>query len=174
MCIRDSAGLRAPYGVFGCLGNHETETQTEESITRLFAAQGVRVLRQERAPIRLRGETLNLIGVDDRHSDLRGVERLVMPDTVNILLSHDPNAFDRAVELGIDLTLAGHTHGGQLSLEFLRRGLSLSRLETPYVRGWYEKAGAQLYVNRGIGTTGFPIRFGSSPEITVFELVRGT
>jgi predicted MPP superfamily phosphohydrolase len=166
------AGLRAPYGVFGCLGNHETETQTEESITRLFAAQGIRILRQERAPIQLHGETLNLIGVDDSQPDLKVVERLVMPDTVNILLIHWPGHFDRAVELDIDLTLAGHTHGGQLSLEFLRRGLSLSRLETPYVRGWYEKAGAQLYVNRGIGTTGFPIRFGSPPEITELELTR--
>lgn len=161
------AGLRAPYGVFGCLGNHETETQTEESITRLFAAQGIRILRQERAPIRLRGEALNLIGVGE---DLQGAEGLVMPDTVNILLSHHPDAFDRAVERGIDLTLAGHTHGGQLSLAFVHRGLSLSRLETPYVSGWYEKPGGQLYVNRGIGTTGFPIRFGSRPEITIFEL----
>jgi predicted MPP superfamily phosphohydrolase len=53
---------------------------------------------------------------------------LMMPDTVNILLSHDPNKFDRAARLGIDLTLAGHTDGGQLSLEFLRRGLCLSPL----------------------------------------------
>lgn len=172
--VQALAGLRAPYGVFGCLGNHEMETQTEESITRLFAAQDVRILRQERASIRLGGETLNLIGVDDSLADLRTIKPLVLPDMVNILLCHWPGAFNRAVELGIDLMLAGHTHGGQLSLEFLRRGLTLSRLETPYVRGWYEKAGAQLYVNRGIGTTGFPIRFGSSPEITVFELVRGT
>lgn len=170
--VQALTGLRAPYGVFGCLGNHEWSTNTEESITRLFAAQGIRILRQERAPIQLHGETLNLIGVDDSLTELQVVQRLVMPDTVNILLVHYPNAFDRAVELGIDLTLAGHTHGGQLSLEFLRRGLSLARLETPYVSGWYEKAGAQLYVNRGIGTTGFPIRFGSPPEITVLELTR--
>lgn len=172
--VQALAGLRAPFGVFGCLGNHEMETQTEESITRLFAAQGVRILRQERAPIRLRGETLNLIGVDCRHWRLQGVERLVMPDTVNILLSHYPDVFDRAVELGIDLTLAGHIHGGQFSLEFVRRGLSLGRLATPYVSGWYEKpSGQQLYVNRGIGTTGFPIRFGARPEITLLELTRG-
>ena len=170
--VRALAGLRAPYGVFGCLGNHESSTHTEESITRLFATQGIRILRQERASIRLGGETLNLIGVDDSLSDLRTIKPLVLPDTVNILLCHWPGAFDRAVELGIDLTLAGHTHGGQLSLEFLRRGLSLSRLETPYVRGWYEKAGGQLYVNRGIGTTGPPIRFGSPPEITELELTR--
>jgi uncharacterized protein len=63
--VRVLAGLRAPYGVFGCLGNHEAEAGIEESITRLFAAQGIRILRQEHASIRLRGETLNLIGIDD-------------------------------------------------------------------------------------------------------------
>jgi uncharacterized protein len=171
--VQALSGLRAPYGVFGCLGNHETETQTEESITRLFAAQNVRILRQEHAPIQVRSETLNLIGVDDSLSRLQGVKQLMMPDTVNILLSHDPDNFDLAARLGIDLTLAGHTHGGQLSLEFLHRGLCLSRFETPYVSGWYEKPGGrQLYVNRGIGTTGFPIRLGAPPEITVLELVR--
>ena len=128
--VRALAGLRAPYGVFGCLGNHETITQTEESVTRLFAEQGIRILRQERAPIRLRGETFNLIGVDDSLTELCVAAPLVMPDTVNILLSHGPSNFDRAVELGIDLTLAGHMHGGQLSLEFIHRGLSLGRLET--------------------------------------------
>lgn len=172
--VQALAGLRAPYGVFGCLGNHETITDTEQSITRLFAARDIRILRQERAPIQLRGETLNLIGVDDSLTELQAVKPLVMADTINILLIHDTwrNAFDRAVELGIDLTLAGHTHGGQLSLEFLHRGLCPSRLVTPYVSGWYEKSGSQLYVNRGIGTTGVPIRLGARPEITVFELTR--
>ncbi len=184
--VRAVAGLRAPYGVFGCLGNHEIYTETEDSITRLFAAQGIRILRQERVPIQSHGEALNLIGVDyqearfsrdhpghlvDRY--LEGSEKLVMPDMVNILLNHNPNSFDRAAQLGIDLTLAGHTHGGTLSLGFVHRGLSLARLETPYVTGWYEKPGGQLYVNRGIGTTGFPIRLGARPEITVLELVRG-
>ena len=180
------AGLRAPFGVFGCLGNHEIYTETEESITRLFAALGVRILRQERAFIQSHGVVLNLIGVDyqqkrisrdhdghlvDRY--LEGSEKLVMPDIVNILLSHNPNSFDRAVELGIDLTLAGHSHGGQLALSFINRGLTLVRPETRYVSGWYEKPGGQLYVNRGIGTTGPPIRLGARPEITVLELVRG-
>jgi predicted MPP superfamily phosphohydrolase len=172
--VQALAGLRAPYGVFGCLGNHEAITQTEESITRLFAEKGIRILRQERAIIQLQGETLNLIGIDDSDPDLQGVERLVMRDTVNILLVHNIGAdFAHAGELGIDLTLMGHTHGGQLSLEFLRRGLSFARLETPYVSGWYEKSGGRLYVNRGIGTTLVPIRVGARPEITVFELVRG-
>jgi uncharacterized protein len=168
--VRALAGLRAPYGVFGSLGNHESITETEESVTGLFVAQGIRILRQECAPIRLGGDTLNLIGDDDSQPDLKAVERLVMPGTVNILLNHNPNDFDHAVELGIDLMLAGHTHGGQLSLEFLHRGLCLIRLETPYVSGWYEKSGGQLYVNRGIGTTVLPMRLGARPEITVLEL----
>jgi hypothetical protein len=69
--VKALAGLRAPYGVFGCLGNHETITRTEESITRLFAAQGIHILRQDRAPIRLGVDTLNLIGIDDSQPDLR-------------------------------------------------------------------------------------------------------
>ena len=146
----------------------------------------IRILRQERTPIQSHGEVLNLIGVDyqqarfsrdhdghlvDRY--LEGSEKLVMPDMVNILLSHNPNSFDRAAELCIDLTLAGHSHGGQLALSFINRGLALVYPETPYVSGWYEKPGGQLYVNRGIGTTGPPIRLGTRPEITVLELVRG-
>jgi len=62
--VQALAGLRAPYGVFGCLGNHEIYTETEDSITRLFAAEGIRILRQERVPIQSRGEVLNLIGID--------------------------------------------------------------------------------------------------------------
>jgi uncharacterized protein len=172
--VQTIAGLRAPYGIFGCLGNHETITQTEQSITGLFAAHGIRILRQERAPIRLGGDALNLIGIDDSQPSLDVIAHLVMPDTVNILLIHEqePDGFDQAVKFGIDLTLAGHTHGGQLSLEFLHRGLCLSRLISPYTSGWYEKSGGQLYVNRGIGTTILPIRLGARPEITILELSR--
>jgi uncharacterized protein len=183
--VRALADLRAPHGVFGCLGNHEEEGKIEESITPLFAAQGIHMLRQASAAIRLSGATLNLIGMDEPRGEewerdvyrrLQQVKGLVMPGTVNILLLHYPAVFDYIAELGIpiDLTLAGHTHGGQLSLDFVHRGLDLGRLVTHYVSGWYEKGGHQLYVNRGIGTTGFPIRLGARPEVTVFELTRET
>lgn len=170
------ADLRAPYGVFGCLGNHEAITGTEASITQIFQAKGIRILRQEHAMVHLQNEAINLIGIDDSHQDLDGIERLMSPNTVNILLIHDTNggSFEHAAELGIDLTLSGHTHGGQLSLEFLRRGLCLARFETRYTSGWYGRPGGQLYVNRGIGTTMIPIRLGARPEITVLELVRPT
>jgi len=186
--VRVLAGLRAPHGVFGCMGNHEADIGIEDSITRLFAAQGIRMLRQESAHIRLRGETLNLIGIDHGSDlapmDTREVEgdrrlqqlkALVMPNTVNILLIHYPHIFGQ-LELGIDLTLAGDLHGGgQLSLDFVHRGFNLgSLMGVPYIRGLYENGGEQLYMNRGIGVTGSPIRLGARPEITVLELTRET
>ena len=95
------------------------------------------------------------------------------PGRVNILLSHNPDTFDKAAEMGVELSLAGHTHGGQLALEFISPEIAPSRLVTPYVAGLFQKSGGQLYVNRGIGTIGVPIRIGAPPEITLFELVRG-
>ncbi len=181
--VRVLAGLRAPHGVFGCLGNHEAAVGIEDSITHLFAALGIRILREERMLIRLGGEMLNLIGMDEPRPQpvgewkqaiyrrLQQVKALMMPDTVNILLTHYPYFFGYP-GLGIDLTLAGDLHGGgQLSLDSVHRGLNLARLMgLRYVRGWHEKDGAQLYMNRGIGTTGFPIRLGARPEITLLEL----
>jgi len=182
--VRALAGLRAPQGVFGCLGNHEEESNTEDYITSLFAEHGIHILRQQRTPIQLASEIINLMGIDDPRGKteaewMRDIYRrlhkgLVTPGTVNILLAHEPSMsmFDRAAELGIDLMLAGHTHGGQLALEVVRRELNLSRLIYRYTNGWYQNRGTMLYVNRGIGTTGFPIRLGARPEISVFELSR--
>jgi len=179
------AGFKAPFGVYGCLGNHEMWSRVEDSITHLFALRGIRILRSEQVLIKSGGEAINLLGVDYQSRSpmgprnqrvvrqyLEGVDRLMAPGTANILLSHNPNSFDRAAEYGIDLSLAGHTHGGQVTLEFISPDLSPSRLITPYVRGWFEKPGGQLYVNRGIGTIGVPIRFDAPPEITVYELGR--
>jgi uncharacterized protein len=182
--VRALAGLRAPQGIFGCLGNHEEESNTEDYVTSLFAEQGIHILRQQRTPIQLASETVNVMGIDDPRGEteaewMRDLDRrlhkgLVMPGTVNILLVHEPSVsmFDRAAELGIDLMLAGHTHGGQLALEAVHRGFNISSLLYRYTSGWYENRGAKLYVNRGIGTTGFPVRLGARPEITVLELTR--
>ncbi|MGH9405435.1 MAG: metallophosphoesterase [Terriglobia bacterium] len=179
------SGLKAPHGVVGCLGNHEIWTHTEDSITALFRARGFRILRQESAVVSQDRDFINLIGVDyQTHSRyghhgagyvseyLAGVDALMIPGAVNILMSHNPNTFDHAAELGIDLSLAGHTHGGQVSLEFVDINISPSRLVTPYVAGWFEKGRGQLYVNRGIGTIGLPMRIGAPPEITVYHLTR--
>lgn len=180
------APLKAPYGVWGCLGNHEIWTHTEDSITRLFAARGIRILRQASAVIPEGRDSINLIGVDYQtrrsfghhragfvREYLEGVQGIMLPSMVNILMSHNPNTFDRAAAMGVDLSLAGHTHGGQVNLEFLHADISPARLVTPYVEGWFQKSRGQLYVNRGIGTIGLPMRIGAPPEITIYQLARG-
>ncbi|HLK64564.1 MAG TPA: metallophosphoesterase [Bryobacteraceae bacterium] len=176
--------LRAPFGVYGSLGNHDSWAGVEDSITELFRQTGVRMLRGINLPITIGADSLNFIGVDFQSPRrfgpsppvkplLGNIEHLVDRDRVNILLSHNPDTFPRAAELGIELSLAGHTHGGQASLEFISPELAPSRLVTPYVAGWFQKPGGQLYVNRGIGTIFVPIRLGAPPEITVYSLTRG-
>jgi len=178
------SGLKAPFGIFGCLGNHDAWSGVEDSITELFRQRGVRILRTEAVPIRIQNEAINLIGTDFQSAHrfgpsapvanlLGNIAPLLSRDRVNILLSHNPDTFDRAAELGVDLSMAGHTHGGQAALEFISPEIAPSRLVTPYVAGWFRKPGGQLYVNRGIGTIGVPIRIGAPPEITIYQLTRG-
>jgi len=141
------------------------------------------MLRGSRAAITAGGHWFNLIGVDfqSRHRFgpsapvkriLGNIESLIARGQVNILLSHNPDTFERAAALGIDLSMAGHTHGGQAALEFISPEIAPARLATPYVAGLFQKPGGQLYVNRGIGTIGVPIRIGAPPEITVYRLER--
>ena len=186
-CVQELARLRAPLGVWGCLGNHEIYAGCEDEATALLRQVGVRVLRREHAEIDWRGQPLNLIGVDYQRTRgldgrklpmLAGVEPLVRRDAPNILLSHNPNAFDRAAELGIEFTLAGHTHGGQINVEILESQINAARFMTDYVAGMYSQNSklasqtAHLYVNRGLGTVGAPVRVGAPPEITLLTLRR--
>lgn len=186
-CISELSRLRAPLGVWGCNGNHEIYAGAEDAATQLFQQHGMKLLRQENAELNWNGAKLNLIGVDyQRDFMTRGpagkcleqVESLVRHDMPNILLSHNPNSFHRAAELGIDLSLAGHTHGGQVKVEIVDHTISPARLITDFVAGLYRlpmtngNSGktAFLYVNRGLGTFGFPVRLGVPPEITLLTL----
>lgn len=191
-CIAELGRLRAPLGVWGCNGNHEIYAGAEEETERLFRLHGMRLLRQAASQIHWNGGTFNLIGVDYQHDieltgskmpTLNGAESLVRPDMANILLAHNPNVFHSAAAVGVELSLAGHTHGGQVNIEILNHSWSTARFMSRFVAGLYKmplmqkpKSGssdygaAYLYVNRGLGTLGFPVRVGSAPEITLLTL----
>jgi predicted MPP superfamily phosphohydrolase len=201
--------LHAPLGIWGCNGNHEIYAQAEDEAGYLYAQAGMKLLRQENAQITFKGAQFNLIGVDyqrertsrgQRQQTLAQVEPLIRRDMPNILLSHNPNSFNRAAELGIELSLAGHTHGGQIQVEILDHRLSPARFITDYIAGLYQRplfaaaptqraasesrtstppqlashssAMASIYVNRGLGTVGAPVRLGVPPEITLIVLRR--
>jgi predicted MPP superfamily phosphohydrolase len=205
-CITELSRLRAPLGVWGCNGNHEIYARAEEKSAELFQKFGMKLLRQENAELRWKGGAFNLLGVDyqrtrdaegNRSPMLVGVESLVRRDVPNILLSHNPNTFPKAAELGIELSLAGHTHGGQVRVEILDHRWSPADFFTHYVAGLYRlpllapsdledaevsgldqvtipqpQSSSAIYVNRGLGTIGAPVRLGVPPEITLITLRR--
>src|SRR5258708_13154323 len=132
-CVEEVRRLHAPLGTWRCNGNHEIYARAEDEAAYLYAQAGMKMLRQENAPITFRGASFNLLGVDyqrertprgQRQQTLAFVETLVRRDMPNILLSHNPNTFNRAAELGIELSLPGHTHGAQIQLHILAHPLT--------------------------------------------------
>jgi len=99
-------------------------------------------------------------------------ETLTRPDAFNVLLSHNPDVFPVAARKGFPLTIAGHTHGGQIRFEILRQDLSIVRFITPYYDGLYRENGSSIFVSRGIGTIALPARLGAPPEVALLRLCR--
>jgi uncharacterized protein len=167
------AAIPSRLGIFACLGNHDFwagPDAVEEELTRA----GVQVLRNRGVLLESAGDGLWLCGVDDPWSgrfDLRAALRGRPEGAATVLLSHQPNTWRRAQELGIELQLSGHTHGGQLALLWLHRSLSLARLITPFVAGLYQVGRSYLYVNRGAGSVMPMVRLGARPEVTELTLV---
>jgi hypothetical protein len=174
-CIRQLARVKAEAGVFGCMGNHERYTHAEDYTARQSARLGIRFLRGEAQTLRFGNATLNLAGLDfesqgNRRRYLHGAERLIVPGATNVLLQHNPDVFPVAARQGYNLLLAGHTHGGQVTVEILDRSINPARFFTPYVYGLYRQGNAAAYVTRGIGTIGIPARIGARPEISLLRL----
>jgi predicted MPP superfamily phosphohydrolase len=170
---RSLGELRAPDGVLGCMGNHDYFTDGE-LFSRQLERDGLRLLRNEGLTLERAGSRLYLAGVDDTWTHRHDLDRALRdrpPGTPVVLLAHDPALFPAAAARGIDLTLSGHTHGGQIAAPVAPRRLNLARLVTPFTSGLYRIDHSVLYVNRGLGTTGPPIRLVARPEIAVFTLV---
>jgi predicted MPP superfamily phosphohydrolase len=168
------AGLRARHGVFFCTGNHEYYSGVDEWIVEL-ARLGVRSLRNERVSIGHGDESFDLAGVDDWGAKRFGLGQ--GPDLARalagrdesrelVLLAHQPKQIFEAAAHGVGLQLSGHTHGGQI----FPWGLFV-RLDQPYVAGLSQHGSTQIYVSRGTGFWGPPMRVAAPPEISVLELV---
>jgi uncharacterized protein len=176
--VRAFRELRPPLGVVTVLGNHDRYTGEREVIRgcrdagQVFVQNGCHVIERG-------GATLALVGIDDPHnwtmddpqtSDVDAALAAAPPGAFRVLLAHRPGAWDSAAPRGIPLTLAGHIHGGQFYLPLV--GWSPGRLITKYVMGHFQRGASQLYVSRGIGVVGVPIRVFAPPEIELFELRR--
>jgi predicted MPP superfamily phosphohydrolase len=188
-CVDDGArrldALRARYGVYAVLGNHDVYTGREQVAGALRTlAPNVRLLRGE--IVRLPSAApFYVAGVEDPGKEgrdwhgprmpfpgLEEIGRALPADGPTLLLVHRPEAFPEAARLGFHLVLAGHTHGGQVALPIPGGRLNPARLFTRFHRGLYhhDEHRSILYVNRGVGVAGPAIRFNCPREIATLEL----
>lgn len=171
--------LEAAHGVFACLGNHDMYAGAPEVVRGLNQHTNITVLRDSATKVQSGDCVIHIVGLDDRGKDwARGtqvhatLDELVAPlpqQDLTILLSHRPDIFPSAAEQGINLTLSGHTHGGQLALPFSRKRHNLARFITNFPRGLYSLRDSFLYVTQGLGVAGQRIRLFTPREIAVLN-----
>jgi predicted MPP superfamily phosphohydrolase len=172
--------LRAPLGVFFVTGNHDFFSGVEEWMEQV-ASLGIRVLANERVGFDGLGASgdagFDLAGVHDRTGGWLGGPRCDLaaalagrdPTRPLVLLAHDPQVFREASRSGVDLQLSGHTHDGQIwPFRFV------VRLATRYLAGRYTKNGSELYVSRGTGSWGPPMRLFAPAELTEITVCGAT
>ena len=166
--------LRARYGVYAVLGNHDFRVDAD-AITQALRRQHIDVLRNRHIALWFGGESVYLAGVDDYGygADLRRAMRGVPPEAAAILLAHNPRVIHLASRHNVSLVLSGHTHGGQVNLPLLGTVYGRSPERLRYKIGWDRMGATQIYVSRGIGTIVLPWRLRCPAEITHLELLQG-
>jgi len=163
--------LRAPLGVFAVLGNHDWWNNGPK-VRAAFEAHGLTVLDDEVRRLHYRGKSFCLLGVRDETERLRSAQQeldLALPGMPLLVLVHEPDLFP-ALDERATLTLAGHTHGGQVDLPVLGRRIVPSRFGSRYAAGHIVEGGRHLFVTTGVGTSIVPVRFGVPPEIALLTL----
>ncbi len=172
--VHGFAGIDAPLGVYGILGNHD-HLAGSELATAALTAIGAQPLVNQAVVLERRGARLLLAGVDDYDTDdVIGPDFAVLARHAadfRVLLCHRPHGWGSAVAAGADVTLAGHTHGGQITIP--TTDVNLARMTTRYVAGAYRRGPQLLYVSRGIGVGKVPVRIGAPPEVDLITLRRG-
>jgi predicted MPP superfamily phosphohydrolase len=170
-CAQLLGQLRARFGVFSVLGNHDVGSDPDLIIKHL-AQQGIPVLRNHAVPIEQGNSRFWLAGVDDVTEGLPDLNLTLGPipqEEAVVLLCHEPDFADQAANHFVDLQLSGHSHGGQIWLPVIGAPW-LPPFGQKYPRGKYSIGRLTLYTNIGLGTIRAPIRLNCTPEITLFTL----
>ena len=170
--VRMLQGIEQP--LFAVEGNHDL-FDDPEWFRRGVLEGGIALLRNQAVTIQIRGVAVQILGViwnrseQEMAKDIDAMAMLRDPDAFPILLAHHPHVFDRAVEHGFPLTLAGHTHGGQF---MLNREIGAGPAMFRYWSGLYQQGKQALVVSNGAGNW-FPLRVNSPAEIVHLTLRRG-
>jgi predicted MPP superfamily phosphohydrolase len=169
--VRILSGLSAPKGVMTILGNHDWWFDGE-AVRRAFEKQGIPVLENSSLVVEHDGARVQIAGVADlitRRPNVEEATSQVRPGEPIILLTHHPDVFPN-VPANIALTLAGHTHGGQVDLPIAGRAVVPSRYGNRYAYGHVIEDERHLVVSGGIGTSIIPFRFNTPPEGNIITL----
>ena len=163
--------LRAKYGVYSVLGNHDHWADTEKSLE--WLNRSGQDIRHTCKPITKGKERIIIGGAGDYWEDRLKIDACFSASDENdcrILLSHNPDSIDTAFKTPLSLILSGHTHGGQVSIPFFGPPVLPVRNKR-YTSGLIETEKGNLFISRGIGCAIYPIRFNCYPEIAVLELL---
>jgi hypothetical protein len=197
-CAKELATLRARWGVYAVLGNHDIWTDADSVAESLLRA-GIHVLRDEYEALVVGSARLWLVGIEDR--GITGITALgtissispsdfmalwadardaltklldgIPPDEPRLLLVHNPDFTEMLPGGGVDLALCGHTHGGQVWLPFIGAPLIPSCYGKKYRAGLLDNGATLVYINKGLGLIAPPVRFLCRPEVTLLRLSSG-
>jgi hypothetical protein len=189
------ADLCAPYGTYAVLGNHDVWTDADH-VADALSQRDISVLRDDRVRLTIADTPLWLLGVEDRgHTgfsslryngdfstfqrhwqDAKQTMTSLLADLPSgdprLLLVHNPDFAEMLPPGGIDLTLSGHTHGGQVRFPLIGAPFVPSCFGQTFVSGHVQATQTQVYVNPGVGAVPPAVRFNSRPEVTVLRLTR--
>jgi predicted MPP superfamily phosphohydrolase len=171
------AEIRAPYGQWGCLGNHDYENPTR--FERRLQESGVTILRNRLTGIPIDGQTLEVGGLDFAFTRLNRAPTYAQSmrgwgskhGSARILLNHDPGGFTSLPADCADLVLSGHTHGGHIGVQLTSSSaLTLVGLIGIPDQGLFARGDMRMYVTRCVGFYGYPMRIGIPPEVALLIL----
>jgi uncharacterized protein len=166
--------LRAPLGVFACLGNHDNSRGRAPHVTGILQDCGVRVLCNEAVPLDDAASAW-LVGLGDPTTDQHDFDAALrdVPEGVcKVMLAHGPDIVDAAADLALDLSLVGHTHGGQVNLPFIGPPVVPTRYGPRFAAGLFSVRGSRLFVTRGVGIVPPVGRYRCPPEVALLTLRR--
>jgi uncharacterized protein len=164
--------LRSRLGVYAVLGNHDVRVDAD-AMTSSLEKSGIRVLRNASARIDHRAESLWLVGVDEYsygQSDLAKALKGVPKAAPRILLAHNPEIIAEAARQDIDFIAAGHTHGGQVKLPYLKSLNIITQPTQEFLEGFVMAGKTQMYISRGLGKVIVPLRIKCPPELPTYTL----
>lgn len=180
--------VKAKHGIYGSLGNHDFFQDADYVAKALNNESPIQLLRNEHRVLKINGKELYMMGIDDTQSSGARMDEVLkyygamdeylknnepaFNTAPKVLLCHKPYGFDTLAAKEIDLVLSGHTHGGQVvPIKFGTFNLSFAATVSKYIEGIYKIGKSNMYVSRGIGSVGLPIRINCPPEITKITLV---